>query len=246
MKTTKPFYNRFHGNSKMQSSIISEDDFTYRGILEISKPHLKKAQRVLDIGCGVGSVDLYFGKAGKKVLGIDVSRIAIRRAKESASYLGLNDKVKFQVLEFPQDVPKGKFDVAICSEVLEHLKDDDYAVKLIGKLLKTKGILIASSPSLNAPLYKLGFLKKFDKRVGHLRRYSEISFRRLFENADLEILKIKKTEGILRNFLFTSTIGGFLLKVLKRPPFSVIVTFVDNIAVLIFGESNFFVVARRK
>jgi hypothetical protein len=129
---------------------------------------------------------------------------------------------------------------------LEHLQDDKLAVIKIKKLLKRNGVVIASSPSINAPLYRLGFLKSFDLDVGHLRRYTESGLTKLFTNAGLEVLETKKTEGVLRNFLFTNSFGGFLLKILNKWPLSKIVTFVDNQMISIFGESNIYLVARRK
>mgnify|MGYP001604730736 FL=1 len=62
----------------------------------------------------------------------------------------------------------------------------------------------------------------------------------------LEILELKKTEGILRNFLFTNSLGGFLLKILNKWPISKIVTFLDNLTIPVFGESDIFLVAKKK
>lgn len=238
-------YERYHLDRKLQNHVIEDDNFVYRTLIFFLRKYRKHTGRVLDIGCGVGTIDFYLAKLGRTVTGIDVSRNSISIAKRNAEYLKLNRKIVFKVLEFPNKLPRGKFDIIICSEVLEHLKDDKIAIKKIKTLLSAKGILIASSPSENSPLYKLGLLNKFEKEVGHLRRYSEESYRNLFENAGFRILEVKKTEGILRNLLFTNPIGSFLLKVLKRWPFSTTISFFDDLIIPFFGESNIYVVSQK-
>lgn len=130
--------------------------------------------------------------------------------------------------------------MVICSEIIEHLDNNVVVIKYIKKLLKKNGIIIASSPSLNVPLYKLGLLKKFDKEVGHLRRYTKNSLENLFKEANFKIIETKREEGILRNFLFINSLGGFLLRVLNKWPFSEVVIFKDNLIIPMFGESNIF------
>lgn len=208
--------------------------------------YLKPRMTILDIGCGVGTVDIYLASRGYKVMGIDISTNAISIARKNALNLGVSGNVKFKTINFNNMSIKGMFDVVICSEVLEHLKDDKSTVDKIRKHLKSGGIVIASSPSTNAPLYKIGMLKKFDSEVGHLRRYSKKNFHDLFKNFGLQIIESISTEGILRNFLFTNSFGEFMLRILNKWPFSEIVTFVDNLLIPIFGESNMYIVAKKK
>ena len=130
--------------------------------------------------------------------------------------------------------------------MLEHLKQDKLAVEKIIDLLIKGGVVIASSPSKRAPLYKIGVLNKFDLKVGHVRRYTEASFKKLFERAGFKVLEVNKTEGVFRNFLFVSSVGGILLRVLNKWPVSEVVTFLDNMTVPFFGESNIYLVAEKK
>ncbi|QQG41190.1 MAG: class I SAM-dependent methyltransferase [Candidatus Woesebacteria bacterium] len=239
-------YEGYHKDRKPQTRIITRNDFTYHTILSYLSKYVNKKKEVLDIGCGVGAVDLYLGNLGVSVLGIDISKNGIAIAKENAKHLGVAHFVKFTIMDFPRRLPKKQFDLVICSEVLEHIVNDKSAVEKIFKLLKTGGVVIASSPSENAPLYRMGVLRKFEQKVGHLRRYSVKNFSRMFTASGFEILETKKTEGLLRNFLFTNFFGGFLLRILNKWPFSEIVTFLDDITVPIFGESNIYIVAKKK
>lgn len=239
-------YEVYHKNRKQQIRIITKSDFTYQTVLYFLSKYIKKSDFILDIGCGVGTVDFYLGSLGVKVLGIDISSNGIEIAKKNSKHLGVARLVKFSRMNFPESLPKKRFDLIVCSEVLEHLDNDENAVKGIFNLLKPGGLVIASSPSRNAPLFKLGLLRRFDREVGHLRRYSLKSFGWLFKITGFEILETKKTEGLLRNFLFTSSFGGLLLRLLNKWPFSKIVTFIDNLSIPIFGESNLYIIAQKK
>ena len=240
------FYDHYHSHLKVQRRVINENDFTYRSLIYFLRKHSINKAKILDIGCGVGTIDFYLATLKNVVTGIDISQNAISIAKQNTVNLGLWKQLKFQRMNFPKIVPLDKFDTIICTEILEHIKEDKLAVVKIKNLLLKNGIVIASSPSENSPLYKLGSLKIFDKEVGHLRRYTEDSFRKLFTDVGLEILELKKTEGILRNFLFTNSLGGFLLKILNKWPISKIVTFLDNLTIPVFGESDIFLVAKKK
>lgn len=239
-------YEKYHSRRKHQRLIIKSDDFTYREILSILQKIKVKSKKILDIGCGVGTIDFYLAKKGAIVLGVDISQNGISIAKANALILGFENKIEFKILDFQKQSILGKYDLVICSEVLEHLKKDELVVKKINGLLKKNGIVIASSPSTNAPLYKWGFLYKFEKDVGHLRRYTKDSFIELFKNSGLKVLETKKVEGVIRNFLFTNSFGGFLLRILNKWPFSGIITFLDNLTIPIFGESNIYLVAQKK
>jgi 2-polyprenyl-3-methyl-5-hydroxy-6-metoxy-1,4-benzoquinol methylase len=239
-------YELYHTKRKIQKRIITESDFTYQNLLFLVRKISLRHKKVLDIGCGVGTIDFYLANKGARVKGLDISQNAVMFARMNAEKLGLGKKVKFEVANFPHKGVKGRFDVIICSEVLEHLENDFEAVAVMKQLLKRNGIIIASSPSLNSPLFKIGVLKNFDRKVGHLRRYNEDSFRLLFETNGLRVSQIRSTEGIIRNFLFTNSVGGYLLRILNKWPFSLLITAIDNLTVPVFGESDIFLIAQKK
>jgi hypothetical protein len=54
---------------------------------------------VLDIGCGDGRDAMAFGGAGRTVLGLDRSEVAVRRATARAAELGLDGRVRFAVCD---------------------------------------------------------------------------------------------------------------------------------------------------
>ncbi|QQG40482.1 MAG: methyltransferase domain-containing protein [Candidatus Levyibacteriota bacterium] len=233
----------FHKNTHIQKRLINVNNFTYRIIISVINKYLKGKKKILDIGCGAGTICLYLAGKGYDVLGIDISQNAINSCNESAKVLGL-ENVNFERKTFPTEIPNDKFDYIICSEVIEHLEDDDFALKKIYALLKPNGIAIFSTPSENAPLYKLGLAKEFDDKVGHLRRYTVEKLVAKCKTNNFSILETRKTEGVLRNFLFLNPVAGKFVRFIKFF-ISDIVTFFDEISLRLFGESQIFVVVKK-
>lgn len=244
MKNIK-IYENYHSRRKIQKRLIKSNDFTYNGLLYFLNKYFKPKMKILDIGCGVGTIDLYLANNGASVLGIDVSQNGIDIARKNSENLGLRKNLKFDIMNFPYQAPSEKYDIVICSEVLEHLVDDKNAVKKIFALLKPNGVVIASSPSVNSILYRFGKLKKFDKEVGHLRRYDEKGFKSLFTSSGLRIMEVKKTQGFMRDILFTTWVGGVLLRVINKRPFSAIFTYLDDLTIPLFGESDILLAAKK-
>lgn len=243
-KYTGEDYDAFHKDTSVQSKIIGRDNFTYRHILQQINTYIDPSMSVLDIGCGAGTLALYLAEKGNNVVGIDISEKAIKDAQKSAVKNELKN-VQFKVVDFPTATPEGKYDAIICTEVIEHLYDDELAIKKMSNLLRSGGILILSTPSQNAPLYRLGLAKKFDKRVGHLRRYTFKELEKMLKKNDFIITREEKVEGVIRNFLFVNRGAGKLVRYVK---FFIadIVTFFDGISLKLFGESNLFIIARKK
>lgn len=241
----RKFYNKYHKNSVGSNKIISRYNFTYFNAIQVINKHISRRSNVLDIGCGVGTLTFYVASLGNNVLGIDVSDKAIISAKITKKILKLNKNVKFKAADFVElDINK-KFDTVYMFEVLEHVVDDKKALTKIRSLLKINGLFIMSSPSSNAPLYKLGLLSKFDRDVGHLRRYTQERLKKLIESVGFEVIDTKLTEGLLRNALYTNKIGSFILKFI-RGPISNLVVYLDKIFVYLLGESQIYIVARKK
>jgi len=237
-------YEDFHKDSRSQKRIISSNNFTYRIILNIINKFLDSPKKILDIGCGVGTISLYLANNGHKVYGIDISNNAIKSCTESAKKLQLENKAHFKVVDFPNKIPNEKFDLILFIEVIEHLKNDKLALRKIFSLLKRGGIAIISTPSKNAPMYKFGLADAFDQKVGHLRRYSFGELVDKCKSVGFKVLETKKTEGIVRNFLFLNPIAGKSIRFIK---FFIadFVMFIDKISLKIFGESDIFVIVKK-
>lgn len=108
----------------------------------IIRYHLGNNHKVLDIGCGDGSLMTKVNSDKKyEVVGVDLYKPSLKRAKRSGAYKSffLNDlkKVKFR---------RKSFDVVLASQVIEHLNKQD-ALQLIKKLEKiAKHKIILTTP----------------------------------------------------------------------------------------------------
>lgn len=240
----KNIYNQFHKNTSVQGKIIKNNNFTYRNILQYIDKYGINKKNSLDIGCGAGTLCFYMANKGMHVLGVDISSKAIKACQKSSKELKLDKLTCFEVVNFPKESISGKFDLVILTEVIEHLSNDKLALEKIFNSLNKGGIAILTTPSLNAPLYRLGYAKNFDKRVGHLRRYTVNSLVNISKEAGFKIMETKKVEGLLRNFLFLNPFAGKLIRFIKFYV-SDIVTFVDNLLIPIFGESNLILVLKK-
>jgi len=244
-------YNEFHKKSKIQKKPIKRNNFTYRLIIREVEKILLKIKRnnviILDYGCGIGTLAFYLASKGYNITGVDVSPLSIRLCNKSAKEMNLSGLAKFNLnKDFLKKLKKtsGKFDLIICSEVIEHVQNDIKLLKKLSGILNKGGYFLLTTPSKNAPLFKMGLAKLFDIRVGHLRRYTEKDLTKKVEKASFKIIKVIKTEGIIRNSLFLFPIFGNLVRFIKGP-ISDIVTFVDKISLKLFGESDIYVVCQK-
>lgn len=249
MKSTNNFYDKFHKTSRLQKRIIGKKNFTYRTVVRILSEFIKEEKRldILDFGCGVGTISFYLASLGNSVTSLDISDNAISLAKVNASIFNFNKgSVNFFCLEKGfEKISKKLFDLIICIEVIEHIKDDKKTLEFLARHLKNNGFLILSVPNKNAPLHRLKLTRKFDEKVGHLRRYEISSLSNLIINSNLKTKRIFITEGILRNSLFVSPVLGKVIKFLIGP-LSDLVMVIDDIFLKLFGGSNYFVIAQKK
>lgn len=242
-----PSYDQFHKDTHIQTKTITGSNFTYYNVLKFLNPLLKtgKRLRILDYGCGSGALSFYLAKMGNRVTGVDISKNAISICRNSAKEIGLSKNSSFiSTDEWNRLHSSVKYDLVICIEVIEHLNDDLRIIKKLAGLLRKDGFILITTPSIFAPLSRLGILKSFDDRVGHLRRYRASDLIRILSKNGLLISKVEVKEGVLRNFLFTFSLPGKLVKFI-RGPISHAVMFTDDILVKIFGGSNIHILAKK-
>jgi SAM-dependent methyltransferase len=187
-----------------------------------------EGQKIIDVGCGSGLLLQYLPK-NLTLTGADFSEGNIKKAKEKNPHVtffkaNLDDMISWKNYS-------NLFDSVLCSEVVEHIKDDKIAMDILFSLVKPNGVLI-----LTVPAFKF-LLSKFDIQEGHYRRYSKKDICDLVEKAGFKIessrywnvmgffgwlvfikilnLGLKKSS----NSIFASIMGKFLKieKIIKFP-----------------------------
>lgn len=95
----------------------------------------------------------------------------------------------------PAQVPDGAYDVVLCGDVLEHLRDSLAAVRALSAKLRPGGTIIASVPNVAHHELRLQLLLgRFDYTdIGpmdrtHLHFFTRKSLRELMEDAGLEVV----------------------------------------------------------
>lgn len=115
------------------------DGLAARRAAEIFANNRKKM--LLDAGCGIGQDTAYLAGKGFSVHGIDFSKTAIEKAKESAK------NATFECASIlGAKMPDESFDGVYCNKVLHLLKSDEReeAVKRLYRALKDGGIAVMS------------------------------------------------------------------------------------------------------
>jgi ubiquinone/menaquinone biosynthesis C-methylase UbiE len=88
-------------------------------LLRLSRP----GQSVLEIGCGTGLMAIELARAGRRVTGIDVSRVALDKARSRGE--GVRGLEFTLVTGVHLPYPAAVFNCAYSIEVLEHLHEED-------------------------------------------------------------------------------------------------------------------------
>lgn len=136
-----------------------------------------KKSRILDIGCSSGELIKELKKKGyKKVTGIDISEQAIKecqRKKIRNIYLMNAEKITL----------KKRFDIIIASDVLEHIKNDEKAIKEWEKKLTKKGKIICFVPAFKQ------LWSRLDEENKHHKRYTLKELTKKFKKQGFKINK---------------------------------------------------------
>lgn len=143
-------------------------------------------ERIVDFGCGGGClIKLAFQRKLNVVLGVDFSEEAIKRAKninpEHSDIFIVGDLYDRKICD------RVKFDVAILSEVLEHLTND---LKILSYFPKNMHIII-SVPKFDSPAH----VRYFKNESSVIHRYEnlvDIKSMKLVKNAFFVVNSYKK------------------------------------------------------
>jgi 2-polyprenyl-3-methyl-5-hydroxy-6-metoxy-1,4-benzoquinol methylase len=143
---------------------------------------------ILDVGCGSGSNSLALAAKGHKVRGIDISEEGIARYRSH----GFDGHVVD--LESGIDYPDGTFDLAFCSEVIEHMTSPEILAGEMLRVLKPGGRLVLSTPNSAFWLYRalgmIGFTVSELQHPKHFQFFSRRSLLKLLKNAGFRPLQL--------------------------------------------------------
>lgn len=188
--------------------------------------NVKRRMKILDAGCGIGLLSFEMMKKGVDITGIDISKDKIVAANRILNSLDTKN-IRFLEGDITSlDFKDESFDRIICSDVLEHVKNDIGALKELSRVLKKEGEAVFTFPYINPHTART--MREF----GHVRvGYDLKSFKSKIKNTRLSIVK---SRGY--TYFFGKIAWFFNNLSLKFPPLAALIfypiytlTFLDNL-----------------
>lgn len=200
---------------------------TNRWIMKLINLLPERPRTIADLGCGNGKLLEYIGKKinNFQIFGSDISDRGLDqcRKKYPNGFFSYQD---LTIVSNPFD-PR-VVDLGICSEVIEHLKDDKPALKSLALMCRYVIVTVPSGP-----------LDEMAKGMGHYRHYTADELAKKLNDAGFDVL-YKKTWGgpfsyplytYLRNKAGVQYVSG------KYSPFKILLT---NLLYVLFHLNDFF------
>ena len=165
---------------------------------------------VLDAGGGEGAFAYYCARRFPqwRVVVADDEAATIARGNRIKSGLKLNN-LEVRQVDLLDPVEPARYDLIVCSDVLEHIDDDDRVVHNLAQALKPNGVLCLTSPSIPQRQH-LALVAWRERRIGfhpsqygHVRQgYSEKDMVRFMTVSGLDLDTIRWTFGRFGTLMF--------------------------------------------
>lgn len=179
--------------------------FVRRAKIILENLEATAGMKILEVGCGRGFYEqaVLTVYSDVEIVGIDTSEkyLAVARQKIQGKRVSF---VKADGRELP--FKDNSFDRVICSEVLEHIKEDTSVLKEIYRVLKSSGLALITVPNKNYPFFwdPLNFTleRVFQRHVpsdiwwlagiwaGHQRLYREKELTDKLRYAGFEVVRV--------------------------------------------------------
>lgn len=179
---------QFKENDKIGSytlDVISDADKFNRWMYETIHPYCKG--NILEIGSGLGNISQFFLKEGHSITLSDIRKGYCEQLEQNfRHYQNLKgiELINLVDSDFDQKFLHlfGTFDTIFALNVIEHIQNDELALKNCYKLLKKEGHLIVLVPSYQF-LYN-----NLDVNLDHYKRYNKKNLAALFLQTNYTIL----------------------------------------------------------
>jgi SAM-dependent methyltransferase len=159
--------------------------------------HVRRGERVLDVGCGEGRFAAELVRSGAQVVGVDVAQEALARARVAHPELD----VRLIGVEGPWPLQDCSFDVVWAGEVIEHVVDVAGWLSKLRRVLRSDGQLLLTTPAhgrlvmLRLALSGRAFDAHFHPRADHLRFYSRRTLRSLLAEFGFQDIDVREGGG---------------------------------------------------
>ena len=148
--------------------------------------------KLLEVGCGHGELLVEAAARGYEVCGLDVSPSAVRVANES---LG-QELVACNTLE-QAGLPSAEFDICVCIDVIEHVRDPLAFLVEVHRVLKPGGTLLMVVPAFDSGIAR--FLEKrwFELKIEHLHYFGRATAQNILARSGFRSIKVGTNRRLL-------------------------------------------------
>ena len=184
-----------------EAGITLEDAQREKCALIARKLDLRPDMRVLDIGCGWGSLAMHLAERhGVHVTGITLSETQLAAARRRANERGLTQRVEFRLQDYRDTA--GRYDAVVSVGMFEHVGRPQYGryFARLHQLLEPQGTaLVHSIGRLSPPGATNPWIRKYIFPGGYIPAASEMLAaveRSGLELADLEVWRLHYAETL--------------------------------------------------
>jgi 2-polyprenyl-3-methyl-5-hydroxy-6-metoxy-1,4-benzoquinol methylase len=172
-------------------------------ILRLALRYINGDFRILDAGCGLGRHAFFIARRCPKstIVAVDMDGKNISICDCIKGEKGFAN-VRFEVRDLRRLDLNGHFDLIICSDVLEYIKEDETVLANLRSALAENGRLILHTPRLNSKRC-LCFLERYFtcdpmEKAAHAREgYPEAELKDKVETSGLKVTSFRYTFGHL-------------------------------------------------
>jgi SAM-dependent methyltransferase len=175
--------------------LVPEDPGPPRSHLVEFVRSLGSPGRALDLGCGDGRLTGELDAA--QLTAADVSAVALARARRRVP--------RASIVQLEPDAPlpleDSSFDLVLCAETLEHVRDVQLILSEARRVLRPGGELALTTPAhgrlTGLAILAGGFERRFDPLSPHVRFLTAGSLRRLLRELGFELSSLRRRAGTL-------------------------------------------------
>jgi 2-polyprenyl-3-methyl-5-hydroxy-6-metoxy-1,4-benzoquinol methylase len=178
----------------------------------------KGSATLLDVGCGGGELLAEADRLGFDVRGVDLSP----HAAAAANGLVGRDVVVCSALE-DAGLPDGSFDVCVCTDVIEHVRDPVGLLNHMHRVLKPGGVLLLVTPAVDSGIAR--WLRRFwfEFKIEHLHYFGRATIGNVLARTGFREVELSATRKVMTLEYVRRHFARF-----KVPTLSTLVTWVSG------------------
>jgi len=166
------------GDAAFQSGVLEEVAGAvhyHAWLVSLVEPQL--GDNPLEVGSGTGDYAASLAARGQSVTVSEAYGPSLHRLQERFAD---DERVVVRELVVPEDV-EGDYSSVFAFNVLEHIPDDAAALRSMARLVRPGGRVMLFVPAFPV------LMSRYDRQVGHQRRYRSAGLRRVVEGAGLSV-----------------------------------------------------------